>query len=52
MEETRNSALENGVTKIINGKEYHSKYKEYKPGFVQISTKSYKPRNNSSTRQF
>ena len=38
MEKIRNSALEKGVTKIINGKEYHSKYKECKPGFVQMST--------------
>lgn len=37
-EKIRNSALEKGVTKIINGKEYHSKYKECKPGFVQMST--------------
>ena len=37
-ERIRNSALENGVTKKINGKEYHSKYKECKSGFVQMST--------------
>lgn len=37
-EKIRNSALENGVTKKINGKEYHSKYKECKSGFVQMST--------------
>ena len=37
-ERIRNSALEKGVTKKINGKEYHSKYKECKSGFVQMST--------------
>ena len=37
-EKIRNSALEKGVTITINGKEYHSKYKECKPGFVQMST--------------
>ena len=37
-EKIRNSALEKGVTITINSKEYHSKYKECKPGFVQMST--------------
>lgn len=38
MIQVRNQALKSGISIVLNGKEYHSKYNECKEGYIMMST--------------